>query len=276
MHCLHPGVKARHLPLSPLRITIVGAMVLCYAAATLHAGTDPFPQPIANPFEGRIQVFASPDARAMRFDIGASPAMAARDSTLRIRADFFTLSRMRSAEAMKFPVETVDYWFGLSASWASTEIPFAARLRLAHVSAHFVDGTRWPFTPDSSVPVYSREFAEVLVSSSHGPLRVYAGGAVIWSNHHSDFSRVIPHFGAEVTHALSGSTTLVAAYDGKLVGYQSVVLPQHCAQVGLVYRHRTDIEGGLMIYRYDGRSIHGMFPTQQDHYWAVGVRLGMP
>lgn len=276
MHYLHPGIKARHLPLSPVCIIIVGVVVLCHAAEALHAGTDPFPQPIANPFEGRIQVFASPDARAMRFDIGASPAMAVRDSTLRIRADFFTLSRMRSAEAMKFPVETVDYWFGLSASWASTEIPLSARLRLAHVSAHFVDGSLWPFTPDSTVPVYSREFAEFLLSSTHGPVRVYGGGSVIWSNHNPDFSRVIPQIGAEVTHAISESTALVAAYDGKLVGYRSVMLPQHCAQVGLVYRHRTDIKGGLMIYRYDGRSIHGMFPAEQDHYWAVGVRLGMP
>ena len=276
MHYLHPGIQARHLPLSPLIIIVASVAALCLTTAPLHAGTDPFPQPIANPFEGRIQVFASPDARAMRFDIGASPAMASRDSTFRIRADFFTLSRMRSAEAMKFPVETIDYWFGLSASWASTEIPLAARLRLAHISAHFVDGTRWPFTPDSTVPVYSREFAELLVSSNHGPVRAYGGGTVVWSNHNPDFSRVIPQIGVEFTHALSASTTLIAAYDGKLVGYRSVMLPQHCAQVGLVYRHRTDTEGGLMIYRYDGRSIHGMFPTEQDHYWALGIRLGMP
>lgn len=276
MHHLHPGIKARYLPLITVRIIVVHLVVLCLIPAGLTAGTDPFPQLIANPFEGRIQVFASPDARAMRFDIGASPAMFARDSTLRIRADFFTLSRMRSAEAMKFPVETVDYWFGLSAAWSSTQIPLAARLRLAHLSAHFVDGTRWPFTPDSMVPVYSREFAELIVSSSHGPVRVYGGGTVIWSNHNPDFSRVIPQVGAEISHSLSASTTLVAAYDGKLVGYRSVMLPQHCTQIGLLYRHRTDIEGGLMIYRYDGRSIHGMFPTQQDHYWAIGVRLGMP
>lgn len=276
MHHVHSGVTPRDLSLNIVVKRLLFAVTVILCSNSVRAGTDPFIQPIANPFEGRIQIFASPDAETMRFDIGASPAMFARDSTVTIRADFFTLSRMRSAEAMKFPVETIDYWFGLSGAWAHRELPVSVRLRLAHVSAHFVDGTRWPFVPDSTVPIYSREFAELLLATTHGPMRVYGGLSYIWSNHNPDFSRVIPQIGFELTHRLALQTTVVAAYDGKAVGYQGVTLPQHCVQVGLLYRHRTEIEGGLMIYRYVGRSIHGMFARDHDDYWAIGVRLGMP
>lgn len=276
MHHVYSGVTTRYLPLRVGRYRPLVVVLVILWSHALCAGTDPFTQPVANPFEGRIQIFASPDAGAMRFDIGASPAMYAIDSSLSVRADFFTLSRMRSAEAMKFPVETIDYWFGLSAAWAPSNLPLSMRLRLAHVSAHFVDGTRWPFVPDSTVPIYSREFAELLLATTHGPMRVYGGLSYIWSNHNPEFSRVIPQIGFELTHRLASQTTVVAAYDGKAVGYQGVTLPQHCAQVGLLYRHRTDIEGGLMIYRYSGRSIHGMFAHDRDDYWAIGVRLGMP
>lgn len=276
MHHVHSGVTPRDLSLNIVVKRLLFAVTVILCSNSVRAGTDPFIQPIANPFEGRIQIFASPDAETMRFDIGASPAMFARDSTVTIRADFFTLSRMRSAEAMKFPVETIDYWFGLSGAWAHSELPVSLRLRLAHVSAHFVDGTRWPYVPDSTVPIYSREFAELLVAVTSGPVRFYGGTTYIWSNHNPDFMRFIPQFGVEYSRPIAPAMTMVAAYDGKLVGYRGVTLPQHCAQVGLLYRHRTDIEGGIMVYRYSGRSIHGMFAQEQDDYWAVGVRLGMP
>ncbi|MBU3698507.1 MAG: hypothetical protein FGM33_00650 [Candidatus Kapabacteria bacterium] len=256
--------------------SLVVIVVALAAAISLRGQTaDPFAQPIANPLEGRIQVFAT-SADALRFDIGASPSLYAPDSTIRIRADFFTLSRMRSAEAVKFPVETIDYWFGLSAAWRPENFPLSMRLRLAHISAHFVDGTPWPFRGDSTVPIYSREFAELLVSGSIGNVRLYGGPTIIWSGHNPEFSRVIPQIGAELRQQLGASSELQAAYDGKLVGYRGTYLPQHCLQVGLVHRHKTDVEGGIFLYRYDGRSIHGMFAGRRDSYWALGIRLGMP
>jgi len=275
VHRLHPQLQARYLPLSALRhVILTMAAVVCLASASAQTH-DPFPQPVANPLEGRIQIFAT-SANALRFDIGTSPSMYAMDSTVRVRADFFTLSRMRSAEAVKFPVETIDYWFGLSVAWKPESLPVALRLRLAHISAHFVDGTPWPFRADSLVPIYSREFAEMLFSSDIGPIRVYGGGTVIWSGHNPDFARVIPQVGAEYSRPLSSSATVLVAYDGKLVGYRDIYLPQHSIQAGIVYRLLTDVEGGVFVYRYDGRSIHGMFSDQRDSYWAIGVRLGMP
>ena len=277
MYRIYSVLEAWYLSVAFALCLLVSTAVQAQTPLQLQTlSADPFPQPIANPFEGRIQVFASPDAGAMRFDIGASPAMVSVDSTLQVRADFFTLSKMRSEEAMKFPVETIDYWFGLSLAWAPPELPTSFRLRLAHVSAHIVDGMRLPYAADSTPPIYSREFAEALTSLRFNDLRLYGGVTFIWSKHNPEFSSWIPQLGVEYAKAISEQLTLNAAYDGKLVGYRSVMLPQHCAQLGVVYRHRTNVEGGLILYRYDGRSIHGMLAQSQDHYWAIGVRLGMP
>ena len=97
MYRIYSVLEAWYLSVAFALCLLVSTAVQAQTPLELQTlSADPFPQPIANPFEGRIQVFASPDAGAMRFDIGASPAMVTVDSTLQVRADFFTLSKMRS------------------------------------------------------------------------------------------------------------------------------------------------------------------------------------
>jgi hypothetical protein len=94
----------------------------------------------------------------------------------------FTFTRLRGTSEFHFPVEAIDYLFGLNAGYRilhdkSTE--YGIRFRFSHISAHFVDGhfdydTRY-WRNNLTPRVYSREFVEFFPFLRYEGLRVYSG-----------------------------------------------------------------------------------------------------
>lgn len=256
--------------------------LICLAATsvlTAETGT-PFPAPVANPLEGRIGVMVQVNDKRLRLDIGASLDLNEiwNDSSrgrLRIGADFFTFTRLRSDGNFKFPVETTDFYFGLNSTYAVPDSTWQLRLRVAHISSHLVDG----FANDSGVfvtqkpYVYSREFVEALVGYSIGAVRPYAGFTYAWSRLPRSTEPIIPQCGVDVNVPLGGAFHFRAGYDLKLFGVDGVYAGENAAQAGVwmdMWRGR-----GLMLslYGYDGRSMHGLFIAQHDTYIGIGMQL---
>ncbi|MDH3269530.1 MAG: DUF1207 domain-containing protein, partial [Ignavibacteria bacterium] len=107
----------------------------------------------------------------VRIDIGTSHDIVQWknvDESFSFGADFFTYTRARSEADFKFPVETIDYLFGVNGSYKhkSETKEWGARLRFSHISAHLVDGYYDSETQtwlDNRQPfVYSREFFELI------------------------------------------------------------------------------------------------------------------
>ena len=77
----------------------------------------------------------------------------------------FTYTLLRGETDFHFPVDAVDYLFGVNFGYKNNfekNKEFGARLRISHISAHFVDGHfdgstgNWR---DGQIPrVFSREF----------------------------------------------------------------------------------------------------------------------
>ena len=142
---------------------------------------QPFTAHFLEPKAGFQYLF---DLEKVRIDIGTSHDIIhwkAEDESFSFGADFFTYTRARSENNFKFPVETVDYLFGVNGSYKSkSELSeWGARLRFSHISAHLVDGyydsesESWlngqePF-------VYSREFFELIGYYKIYGIRVYGG-----------------------------------------------------------------------------------------------------
>lgn len=245
--------------------------LLCIATVVVHAGYD---VPIANPLEARILMMWQPGPKHVRLDIGAAPTLWRADPRIDVGVDFFTLTRLRTEGNLKFPVETIDYWFGVRGTFVDTASPWDARLRLAHISTHLADGyadtsgvfvNRRPF-------VYSREFVEALVGYRIDRVRPYAGLTYLWAVQPRRFDRIIPQAGVNVRADVAGMT-IAGGYDVKLIGIDGTYRPQHAAQLGLEWIQNGTVATSLNVYRYDGRSIHGMFADTQDHYWAVGLQM---
>ncbi len=74
-------------------------------------------------------------------------------------------SRLEAISDFRFPVQTVDYFFGAYAMWGT---PFDSwRLRVSHISSHLVDGTDTTIVGGASSR-YSREFVELQRSMIFG------------------------------------------------------------------------------------------------------------
>ena len=103
---------------------------------------QPFTAHFLEPKAGFQYLF---DLEKVRIDIGTSHDIIqwkAEDESFSFGADFFTYTRARSENNFKFPVETVDYLFGVNGSYKSKSdlSEWGARLRFSHISAHLVDG----------------------------------------------------------------------------------------------------------------------------------------
>ena len=100
----------------------------------------------ANILEPKAGFLFSMDNNKLRLDISTSRDIIKwydDDETISIGADLFTFTRLRSTDNFKFPVETIDYLFGLNAGYkkqAEENREYGIRFRLSHISAHLVDG----------------------------------------------------------------------------------------------------------------------------------------
>ena len=74
----------------------------------------------ANILEPKAGFLFSMDNNKLRLDISTSRDIVKwydDDETISIGADLFTFTRLRSTDNFKFPVETIDYLFGLNAGY---------------------------------------------------------------------------------------------------------------------------------------------------------------
>jgi hypothetical protein len=141
---------------------------------------------IANTLEPKLGFVFQMGKNELRLDIGNSIDILryekCNDETFSFGADLFTYTLLRGEKNFHFPVDAVDYLFGINAAYKKVidnENEYGARLRISHISAHFVDGhydgvnNQWR---DGHNPrVYSREFIELMPYYKINSFRAYAG-----------------------------------------------------------------------------------------------------
>lgn len=239
-------------------------------------------------FEPRVG-FQSMSIGRVRLDIGYSRDVISGELLLDTLApcsikwtsgiDAFTYTRLRSEPNLKFPVETVDYMFGVNAAVQgkiADSRMIACRLRISHISAHFVDGladTAGVFTERPFV--YSREFLDVAVAHvwNSPRVRIYGGGTILLSVKKlpKSVGKIIPQFGAEWYTRVG--LPVVIAYNLQVSQISHTTVPTHAAQL-IVFPLET-IAPALVVcgYFYSGYSIHGMFYDRREQYWALGMQV---
>jgi Protein of unknown function (DUF1207) len=199
-------------------------------------------------------------------------------SKLSIGADMFTYTLLRSQSDFHFPVDAVDYLFGFNFGFSRDN--YGARLRISHISAHFVDGhynkdaEEWR---DGRNPeVYSREFFEFIPFYRINEFRVYAGLTYIYSIDPTNIGTDQYQFGFEyfAKELISSYLTPYIAYDFRLIniyGYTG----NNSLEAGLKY---GDSDGrGISIYlRYfAGYNIYGEYFNLKEKFTSFGFNLDL-
>lgn len=244
-------------------------------------------QPLyANPFEPRVGTMYQASDNRLRLDIGASidimDVYSSEKTTITNGTEFITLTRLRSEGSLKFPVETIDYLFGINFSGVTKYDGYydSWRARVSHISAHLADGLAINDSAQLHPKpfVYSREFVDIVYSRNWQMVKLYAGCNFIFSNKKlaKDVSLVIPTIGAEYTIPLCPESTgsnLLLGYDVKLQSVNSEYVPTHSLQGGITFPMKGKYELSLYTNYYNGYSIHGLFYDTTDKYWGFGFQV---
>jgi len=203
-------------------------------------------------------------------------------STLSFGADLFTYTLLRSQSSFHFPVDAVDYLFGFNFGYKNTnrKNEFGARLRISHISAHFVDGhydkniNEWR---DNREPkVYSREFIEFIPYYRYDNLRLYGGVTYIFSIDPREIGKDQYQFGFDyfANDLIADNLFPYLAYDFRLINIYSYT-GNNSVEAGIKYGHSSG-RGISVYFRYfAGYNIHGEYFDIKEEFTSFGINLDL-
>jgi hypothetical protein len=204
------------------------------------------------------------------------------NSVFSLGADLFTYTRLKGQTNFFFPVDAVDYLFGINAGYKISKLnkEYGFRFRLSHISAHFADGhfdTRLNEWKNGRNPqVYSREFIELFPFYRIDGFRVYLGLTYLFHVIPKGIGKGIYQTGFDYyfSNLFKKNISPFIAYDFKLdnIGKYS---GSNILSLGVKFG-KYDSKGFSISFNYfSGKSIHGEYFDITEHYTTLGVNLDL-
>jgi hypothetical protein len=244
-------------------------------------------QPFTSNFlEPRNGFMFALDENWLRLDIGTARdilQLKSGEQTISLGADLFTFTRLRSNDNFKFPVETIDFFFGINGGFNKNDgkREYGLRIRLSHLSAHFVDGrydvhtSKWlnerdPFT-------FSKEFIELFPYYRISGLRFYLGLTYIFHIIPEIINKGIYQVGFDyyILTFSNGSITPFISYDFKLNGINDTYFGNNIAKLGVKFGSPLSRGFSVLISYISGKSIHGELFDLTENYLNIGFNLDL-
>lgn len=273
------------------RYLIVLTVLLALSPVYSQNSIDLFPNSLlinpftANTLEPKLGFLFHSSENELRLDIGNSLDILhyhTPSAVYSFGADLFTYTRLRKEENFHFPVDAVDYLFGVNFGYKKEfeDFEIGARLRLSHISTHMADGHYDNVTltwRDNHPPrVYSREFFELMPYIRHKTFRGYAGFTYIFhidpeyikkDNYQIGFDYFIPWFNWYLLTPYIG-------YDLKIIHLNSYTANNSIVAGIKIGRQ---FGKGINIYYqyYAGNSVHGQYFESKVAYSAIGINLDL-
>lgn len=225
------------------------------------------------------------DIDKVRLDIGTSSDIlhiSDNEKVISFGADLFTYTRLRSQNDFKFPVETVDYLFGLNAGYKIIDgnRSYGFRFRLSHISAHLVDGQynqsqqQWR---DGREPfVSSKEFVEFFPFYSWERLRVYAGLSYLFHVIPEEIGKGIYQLGFDYYPCVFESEKInpFIAYDFKISKLEKYVA-NHIISGGIKFGEYDSKGFSIIASYYAGKGVHGELFDLTENYASIGFNIDL-
>ena len=203
-------------------------------------------------------------------------------TTFSFGADLFTYTRTRSQSNFKFPVETIDFMFGINAGYRidDEKKEIGVRFRFSHISAHLVDGlydaeneswlnNRKPF-------VYSKEFIELFPYIRKDGFRAYLGLTYIIHVIPDVIKKGIFQAGFDYYFLPLCNSSFIPfiAYDFKLTGIEKYS-GNNIVTAGIKFGEPLSRGLSILISYLSGKSVHGEFYDVSENYLKIGLNLDL-
>ena len=271
----------------------VALFFLIFIEAFAQNKIDLFPddlliQPFtANTLEPKLGSIFHVGKNELRLDIGNSTDIfnyhINEKETFSFGADMFTYTLLRGEKNFHFPVDAVDYLFGINAGYKkieSDQTEYGVRLRISHISAHFADGhydgANQQWRNGLNPRVYSREFIELMPFYKIDSFRAYTGFTYIFHVTPSSIKKDNYQTGFDyfLQNVLPKNLTPFIGYDYKLV-HLDHYSGNHSVVLGVKFG-RPEGRGLSLFYNYySGKSIHGEYFDFNKEYSAIGINLDL-
>lgn len=240
----------------------------------------------ANALEARTGFMFALSEDRLRLDIGTTKdflILKSKEETISFGADLFTYTRLRSEDNFKFPVETIDFFFGINAGYKKSvgNSEYGLRFRFSHLSAHLVDGRynlQTKTWADGRDPfVFSKEFIELLPYYRVLELRVYAGLTYIFHIIPDIISKGVYQAGFDyyILPFRIGSITPFVAYDFKLNGINDKYYGNNITKLGVKFGSPRSRGFSILLSYISGKSIHGELFDLTENYFNLGFNLDL-
>lgn len=219
----------------------------------------------------------------IRLDIGTSSDIFLHSNDnkhLSFGADLFTYTRLRGRSSFHFPVETIDYLFGINSGYKiiKDKNEYGLRFRFSHISAHLVDGafdnSLKDWRNERQPRTYSREFFELFPYYRTGSLRFYTGFTYLIHVNPGYVGKFIFQAGSDyfADRLIADIATPFLAYDFKLMKINKYS-GSHIIAAGIKFGE-FHAKGISILYSYfAGKSIHGEYFNLNENYSTLGINV---
>ncbi len=239
----------------------------------------------ANLLEARDGAAYLLNRKKIRLDIGTSTDIYRinyGNSVLSFGGDLFTFTRLRSENNFRFPVETIDYFFGVNSGYKIIDgsRQYGFRFRLSHISAHLVDG-RYDALSNSwranlKPFIYSREFVELFPFYKINGFRMYAGLTYLFHVIPKNIGRGIYQVGFDyyLPSLISKNISPFIADDFKLSSIDKY-FGNNIICAGIKFGKYDSRGFSIRLSYYSGKSIHGELYFLTENYATIGINLDL-
>ncbi|HRE41529.1 MAG TPA: DUF1207 domain-containing protein [Ignavibacteria bacterium] len=236
----------------------------------------------ASIFESRIGGWKDLNNNLVRLDIGYSPDLItfrSRNSVSAVGVDFFTFSSLRSESNFKFPVEAIDYNFGVKYSYSkhlNKKLSLEGRFRLAHISAHLQDGYIYPRTDTIFTPfVYSREYIDLsaILNYKYSKrifIRTQVSLNYLINSKPDEFGKFYLQFGFENFIKVYKNFNFYFSNEFRLVSVKSSTNLNYNLETGFKIGGLNNRGLSLFFTLYDGQDYRGQFYDKYLNYKSIG------
>lgn len=225
------------------------------------------------------------DKKNLKLDIGATIdliGLKQKKNSYSFGVDFFTFSNLRSEANFKFPVDAIDYMFGINFNMKqiiTDKLNLSYRMRISHISSHFEDGHKYENTDTIFTPVvFSKEFIDLAAVSEYELMKKFYLKNLLAVNFifHSipdNLSQLSGQFGIETDYYFCKIFGAYMSADLTLAGVNSDDNLNINAESGIILGSRNS--RSLIIYfsYYDGQDYRGQYYGKYLNNNGLGLRI---
>ena len=221
----------------------------------------------------------------LTLNIGASIdiiGLKAKKNTYSFGIDFFTFSNLRSEDNFKFPVDAIDYLFGVNFNLKRKLSPkntLTSRFRISHISSHLEDGHIYEDPDTIFTPyIFSKEFLELsaminyMISKDLG-FKGMAGLNYIFHSIPGEISPFSGQFGLEFRYYISEIFNFYISNDATLATVNSSSNLNESFETGISFGKINSRAINLYFDYYDGQDYRGQYYGNYLNFKGLGMKF---